>query len=125
MQRKFDEVDKLFDKLAEEHRETLENAKIKPIHDEFQFAQNGIWVVIGTMSSGKTYNYLKFSAKQEVMFDKPFFETVTVCSTSGEFDQTVRVFTEAIRKSNLITVQDDKLLDFLNKYIKEQNYIKH
>ena len=70
------------------------------------------------MSSGKTYNYLKFAAKQEVMFDKPFFDTVTECSTSGEFDQTVRVFTEAIRKSNLITVQDDKLLDFLNKYIK-------
>ena len=118
MQRKFDEVDKLFDKLGEKHKKTLENTIIKPIHDEFQFAQNGLWTMIGTMSSGKTYNYLKLAAKQERMFDEPFFETVTVCSTSGEFDQTVSVFTEAIWKSNLNTVQDDKLLDYLNKYIK-------
>ena len=69
------------------------------------------------MNSGKTYNSLKLAAKQERLFDEPFYEDITICSSSGEFDETVRTFKKAIRKSNLITVQDNDLLQFLNDYI--------
>ena len=69
------------------------------------------------MGAGKTYNYLKFAAQQERIYDEPFYEDITICSTSGEFDETVRTFKKSIRKSNLITVQDNDLLQFLNDYI--------
>ena len=117
MKDKFNDVDKLFDRLGAKNKERLEHAKIAPIHEDFQFSKNGSWILIGTMGSGKTYNYLKLAAKQEKIYDEPFYEDIVICSTSGEFDETVRTFKKSIRKSNLITVQDNDLLQFLNDYI--------
>ena len=94
----FNNVDKLFDKLGNKNKEELENAKIKPISNSYPFGQNGICAIIGVMNSGKTYNYLKLAAQQEGIFDEPFFETVVVCSTSGEFDKTMKTFRAAITK---------------------------
>ena len=112
----FDDVDKEFERIRKKNQENLENAKITPIRQDFQFAKNGLWVMIGTMGGGKTYTYLRIARKQERLFDEPFYETVTICSTSGEFDETVRSFKVTIKKSNLLTVKDDDLLEFLNKY---------
>jgi hypothetical protein len=68
------------------------------------------------MAAGKTYNYLKPAHKQQYLFNEPFFETVVICSTSGEFDKTVKSFKTAIDKSNLITIKDEELLDWLTAY---------
>ena len=105
MKHKFNDVDKLFDQLGAKNKEKLDHAKITPIHDNFQFAKNGIWTMIGTMNSGKTYNYLKLAAQQERIFDEPFYEDIVICSTSGVFDETVKTFKETIKKSNLIFVE--------------------
>ena len=109
-------VNKLFDKLSEKYKDDLENAKIKPIHPDFQFAQNGICAMIGVMNSGKSYNYLKMATKQQYLFDEPFFELIVISSTSGEFDKTLQTFRQAISKSNVETVKDDDLIEFLNDY---------
>ena len=53
MKHELNEVDKLFDRLGAKNKERLEHAKITPIHDNFQFAKNGIWTIIGSMGSGK------------------------------------------------------------------------
>jgi hypothetical protein len=68
------------------------------------------------MGLGKSRNYLKLIARQEGLFEKPFFETVVICSTSSEFDKTVMSFKEAITKSNLIPVKDTDLMEWLEKY---------
>jgi len=115
---KFREIDKLFDKFSEKNHEQLSNAEIKPIHEKYPFAQNGICAFIAPMGSGKSYNYMKLSAKQEVLFAEPFFELIVICSTSANFDQTVKTFSPAIQKSKLIAVKDTELLDWLNKYMK-------
>jgi hypothetical protein len=112
----FKNVDELFDKLARKNREELENAKITPIHDKFLYAQNGIWCMIGGMGIGKSYNYLKLAAKQEQLFEEPFFETIVISSTSGEFDKTVITFREAIKKSNLLSVKDSDLMNWIEEY---------
>ena len=96
---KFREIDKLFDKFSEKNHEQLSNAEIKPIHEKYPFAQNGICAFIAPMGSGKSYNYMKLSAKQEVLFAEPFFELIVICSTSANFDQTVKTFSPAIKKS--------------------------
>ena len=69
------------------------------------------------MGSGKSYNCLTLIAKQEVLFNEPFYETVALCSTSGEFDKTVKVFKEAIKKSKLIAIKDTDLLTWLEEYM--------
>jgi hypothetical protein len=116
MQKKFKGVDDTFDKLAAKHRTELEHAKIKAIHEEFPFAQNGICAMIGGMGLGKSYNYLKMIAKQEVIFNEPFFELVVICSTSDKFDKTVQTFRQAIRKSKLEAVKDSDLMTWFEGY---------
>ena len=109
----FNKVDDLFDKLGSKNKEELENAKIKPIHRLFPFAQNGICAMIAVPGTGKTRTYLKLSSRQEGIFDEPFFETVVICSTSDEFDKTVITFKEAIDNSELIAVKDTEIMEFI------------
>ena len=116
IQAKFKKIDERFDQLSLKYKDELENAKIKEIHSEFPFAQNGITAFIAGMGAGKSYNCLKLIAKQEVIFNNPFFETVVICSTSGEFDKTVKVFKEAILHSKLIAIKDTELLQWLEEY---------
>lgn len=116
--KKFEEIDKLFDQLAAKNKVELENAKIKPIHSKFPYSQNGIIAFIAPMGSGKSYNYIKLAAKQQYLFNEPFYELVTICSTSSSFDKTVQTFKESVNISKLSAVKDTQLLDFLNKYMR-------
>lgn len=115
----FNEIELAFKRLAEQNKESLDNALIKPIHDKYPFAQNGICAMIAPMGSGKSYNYLKFIAKQEILDPhEPFYELVVICSTSSKFDKTVETFKSAIKRSKLVNVKDIDLLDWLNKYMR-------
>ena len=116
--KKFDEIDSLFDQLASKNKKELEDAKIKPIHPKFPYAQNGIIAFIAPMGAGKSYNYIKLAAKQQFLFSQPFYELVTICSTSDKFDKTVQTFKDTINVSKLTSVKDTQLLDFLNKYMR-------
>ena len=118
IEEKFREIDKLFDKLSAKNKVQLENAQIKPIHAKYPFAQNGICAFIAPMGSGKSYNYMKLAAQQEVLNDEPFFELIVICSTSAKFDQTVQTFLPSIKKSKIVSVKDTELLDWLNKYMR-------
>ena len=83
------------------------------------YAQNGICAMIASMGSGKSYNYLKAIAKQEVLNpDQPFYELVVICSTSAKFDKTVETYKPLIKKSKLVCVKDSDLIYWLNKYMR-------
>ena len=61
----FNDIEENFKKISEKNKDTLEAVLIKPIHEKYPFAQNGICAMIASMGSGKSYNYLKFIAKQK------------------------------------------------------------
>jgi len=90
---------------------------LKPIDEMFPYAQNGITAMIAPVGSGKSYNYLKLMAKQENLFNEPFYELIVICSTSAKFDKTVITFKDAIKKSKIVPVKDSDLLDYLNEYM--------
>ena len=113
----FRKVDELVDKISKRNREELGYAQLKPVDDKFAFAQNGITAMIAPVGSGKSYNYLKLMAKQENLFNEPFYELIVICSTSSKFDKTVMTFKEAIKKSKIVPVKDSDLLDYLNEYM--------
>jgi len=113
----FNNVDELFDKLGNKNKEELENAKIKPIHDLYPLAQNGICAMMAVPGTGKTRTYLNITSKQQGIFNKPFFETVVICSTSNEFDKTVKTFKEAIDNSELIAIKDTEIMEFIDQHI--------
>lgn len=116
--RAFAEIERNFDAIASSHKEELEEAFIKPIHDRYPFAQNGITALIASMGSGKSYNYLKMISKSENLYDQPFYELVAICSTSAKFDRTVETYKPMIRKSKLVCIEDSMLLEWLNKYMR-------
>ena len=115
---KFNDIDKCFAKVMQEHKQDLDNAAIKPIHDKFPLTQNGIVGLIAPPGSGKTFTYLKLAAQQEAIFNEPFFELIVICSTSNKFDKTVNAFKDIIKQSKVIAVKDTDLLDWLNKYMR-------
>ena len=115
----FEEIEESFKKIAQENKAELDAALIKPIHDKYPYAQNGICAMIASMGSGKSYNYLKAIAKQEVLDpSQPFYELVVICSTSAKFDKTVETYKPLIKKSKLVCVKDSDLLGWLNKYMR-------
>ena len=115
----FEDIEESFRKIAEENKAELDAALIKPIHDKYPYAQNGICAMIASMGSGKSYNYLKAIAKQEVLDpSQPFYELVVICSTSAKFDKTVETYKQLIKRSKLVCVKDSDLLGWLNKYMR-------
>ena len=115
VEKEFNAIDEVFNKIMSKQRTELENAAIKPIDDKLPYAQNGITGLIAPPGSGKTYTYLKLICQQEVLREEPFFELVVICSTSAKFDKTVETFKDAIKKSKLVGVKDSDLLAGLNK----------
>ena len=114
----FERIESNFKQIEQKNKVELEMAVIKPIHDKYPYSQNGVCAMIASMGSGKSYNYLKSIAKQEVIFDVPFYELVVICSTSTKFDKTVETYKPLITKSKLVCVKDSDLLDWLNKYMR-------
>ncbi len=118
----FNSIDKNFEKLSKS--DLLKEAFIEPFHEQFPLAKNGICAMIAPMGAGKSYTYTKLMAKQEVVFaDEPIFETIVICSTSADFDQTVRTFKTLVKKSKVVVVKDELLLEFLEAYMKR--LLKH
>ena len=115
---KFKKIDDLFEKIQTKNKVELENAMIKPVHDKYPLAQNGIVGLIAPPGSGKSFTYLKLAAQQEQLFNEPFFELIVICSTSNKFDKTVEAYKDVIQKSKIVALKDSDLLSWLNKYMR-------
>ena len=113
----FRKIEEQFNKISKQNANELGYAQLKPIDKKFAYAQNGITAMIAPVGSGKSYNYLKLMAKQEALYNEPFFELIAICSTSSKFDKTVNTFKETIKKSKIVAVKDTDLLDYLNEYM--------
>ena len=115
---KFKKIDEMFEKVQSKNKVELDNAMIKPVHDKFLLAQNGIVGLIAPPGSGKSFTYLKLAAQQEQLFENPFFELIVICSTSNKFDKTVEAYKDCIQKSKMVALKDSDLLSWLNKYMR-------
>ena len=118
IEEKFKKIDELFEKIQTKNKFDLENAMIKPVHDKYPLAQNGIVGLIAPPGSGKSFTYLKLAAQQEQLFNEPFFELIVICSTSNKFDKTVEAYKDVIQKSKIVALKDSDLLSWFNKYMR-------
>ena len=118
IEERFKKIDELFEKIQSKNKVELENAMIKPVHDKYPLAQNGIVGLIAPPGSGKSFTYLKLAAQQEQLFNEPFFELIVICSTSNKFDKTVEAYKDVIKKSKIVALKDSDLLSWLNKYMR-------
>ena len=85
----FNEVDSIMAKQIKKHQDVINNSKIEPLTDNYQYATNGVYFLAAKMGGGKTYFVIKHILITERLFDKPYYDTIIFTSTSGTLDKTV------------------------------------
>ena len=111
------QVDDVINHVLTKNKDELNTALIEPIHKDWPFSSNGLYLLIGKPGSGKSFMLMKHILMSEKLFEKPYYNRIIFCSTSSGLDKTVVSFLPKI-KTPITFVNDDKLLSFLKKHIK-------
>ena len=83
------EVDSIMTKQLKHNQDVINNSKIEPLTDDYQFCTNGVYFLCGKMGGGKTYFIMKHILITERLFKQPYYDTIVFTSTSGTLDKTV------------------------------------
>ena len=116
-------VEAIMNEAITKNKKELDSALIKPISDDYYFSTNGIYFLLGKMGSGKTYQLWKHILTTELIGieqdNKPYYDLVIFCSTSGALDKTSETFAKK-SKSRIKYVKEDQLMKFLTKHLKRK-----
>lgn len=113
-------VEKLINETITKNKRELDMAQIKPMSDNWKYATNGIYFLIGKMSSGKSYFIWKHIYMSEQLYKKPYYHKIIFCSTSGKLDKTSEFLSKNI-KTPIVYIKEDELIPFLEKHIKRKS----
>lgn len=72
-------VEKLIHETINKNKRELEMAQIKPMSENWKYATNGIYFLIGKMSSGKSFFIWKHIYMSEHLFKKPYYQKIIFC----------------------------------------------
>ena len=111
-----DEVDSIMTKQIKKNQNVINNSKIEPLTDEYQYCTNGIYFLCNRMGGGKTYFVMKHILITERLFKQPYYDTIVFTSTSGTLDKTVSSIQSQI-KTPINYVSDVELMPFLVKHL--------
>ena len=111
------EVDEILEKVRKKNSKELSYALIKPLTKEYPFCTNGIYLLSGSMGSGKSYEIMRHILISERLFDEPYYSLIVFCSTSGGLDKTVQTFLPKV-KTPIAFMPDSSLMPFLRRHIK-------
>ena len=114
-----DEVDSIMTKQIKKHQDVINNSKIEPLTDDYQFATNGTYFLCNRMGGGKTYWIMKHILITERLFNQPYYDTIIFTSTSGTLDKTVSSMTSQIQ-TPINYVNDTELMPYLVKHLKNK-----
>ena len=107
------------DEVQKKEHEELDFEKIEPFDQECKFGKNGLWLFIGPQCSGKTHKLIETILYTELVYDKPYFDSIIFSSTSESLDKTLDLFKQKI-KTRIEFVPENKLLDRLALHIKRK-----
>lgn len=114
------QVEDLIMNTINKNKRELEMAQIKPMSEKWKYATNGIYFLIGKMSSGKSYFLWKHIYMSENLFKKPYYQKIIFCSTSGKLDKTSEFLSKNI-KTPIVYISEDDLIPFLHRHIKRKS----
>ena len=115
----FNEVDSIMTKQIKRHQDVINNSKIEPLDDSYQFCTNGIYFLMAKMGAGKTYFVMKHILITERLFNQPYYDTIIFTSTSGTLDKTVSSMASQIQ-TPINYVSDTELMPYLIKHLKNK-----
>lgn len=116
-------VDKIIEKVRKKNKVELEMGLIRPIHPDYPFSTNGLYLFVGRQGSGKSHQIVKHILICERILSEPLYGLIIFCSTSGALDKTISTMLPQI-KTPLVVVPDNMLIPFMKKHIlrKEKFY---
>ena len=115
----FNEVDNIMSKQIKKNQDVINNSKIEPLTDDYQFCTNGVYFLCSKMGGGKTYWVMKHILITERLFKQPYYDTIIFTSTSGTLDKTVSSMASQIQ-TPINYVQDVELMPYLEKHLKNK-----
>jgi len=113
------DVDTIMTKQLKKNQDVINNSKIEPLTDDYQFCTNGVYFLCSKMGGGKTYWIMKHILITERLFKQPYYDTIIFTSTSGTLDKTVSSMASQIQ-TPINYVSDDELLPYLEKHLKNK-----
>lgn len=121
-------VNQLMTDALKKNQKEIEGALIKPLSDDYPFSTNGVYFFIGKMGCGKTHAIWKHIFMSESLFDKPHYDLILFCSTSGQMDKTSETFAQH-SKTPIKYLKEHELMPFLTRHLRRKNkyyaMIKH
>ena len=115
----FNEVDSIMTKQIKKNEDVINNSKIEPLSDDYQYCTNGVYFLCAKMSGGKTYFVMKHIMITERLFKQPYYDTIIFTSTSGTLDKTVSSMASQIQ-TPINYVSDTELMPYLIKHLKNK-----
>ena len=119
VERVFNDVDSIITKQIKKNQDVINNSKIEPLTDDYEFSTNGIYFLCSHMGGGKTYFIMKHILITERLFKQPYYDTIIFTSTSGTLDKTVSTIQSQIQ-TPINYVSDVELMPFLEKHLKNK-----
>ena len=115
------EIERQMNTIASKNRNSLNSAQIVPLHPEWKFSTNGLYLLLATAGCGKSRFIIKHILMSEQLLGEPYYAQICYCSTSGELDKTISTYIHSkIIKTPLVEVPDTKLMDFLARHLKRK-----
>ena len=107
--------------IARKNKDQLNAAQIVPLHPDWRFSTNGLYLMLATAGCGKSRFIIKHILMSERLFPEPYYSQIVYCSTSGELDKTISTYLNSkIIKTPLVEVPDTQLMSFLAKHLKRK-----
>ena len=113
------EVDSIMTKQIKKNQDVINNGKIEPLTDDYQFCTNGVYFLCAKMGGGKTYFVMKHILITERLFKQPYYDTIIFTSTSGTLDKTVSSMQPQL-KTPINYVSDVELMPYLIKHLRNK-----
>ena len=110
------DIEKQMTAIANKHKNALNAAQIVPLHPDWKFSTNGLYLMLATAGCGKSRFIIKHILMSEQLFPEPYYSQIVYCSTGGELDKTISTYIHSnIIKTPLVQVPDSQLMAFLEE----------
>ena len=107
--------------IASRHKNSLNAAQIVPLHPDWPFSTNGLYLMLATAGCGKSRFIIKHMLMCEQLFPEGYYSQIVYCSTSGELDKTISTYINSkVIKTPLVEIPDTQLMDFLAQHLKRK-----
>ena len=115
------EIERQMNTIASKNRNSLNSAQIVPLHPDWKFSTNGLYLMLATAGCGKSRFIIKHILMSEQLLNEPYYAQICYCSTSGELDKTISTYINSkVIKTPLVEVPDTQLMAFLSRHLKRK-----